>query len=261
MKRLPLLGILLLGLAACGQAGDPQAATAVSTSEEQAIQQPTDEPTIPSATVPAPEAQPAAADSATVAAPTPEPAAPTTVPTGGPIAVTYFTPAQQEGPYYTLDKPADRDNDLVDLAGAADLAAGQIIEFGGRVYNAGGLPAAGLTIEIWQTDANGVYLHPGDPDTEARDRNFQFYGEAITDSSGRYSFRTILPGEYEPRPAHIHFKVKREGQELLTSQFYFSGDPDSAGIDPALLITAVPGEDGEGGAILTGERDIVLNME
>ena len=34
-----------------------------------------------------------------------------------PITVTYFTPAQTEGPYYPVAKPADRDNDLLVLEG------------------------------------------------------------------------------------------------------------------------------------------------
>ena len=33
-----------------------------------------------------------------------------------------------------------------------------------------------------------------------------------------------MPGEYEPRPRHIHFKIKQNGQTLLTSQLYFSDD-------------------------------------
>lgn len=170
------------------------------------------------------------------------------------IEVTYFTPQQQEGPYYTVNKPDDRDNDLVDLVGASGAPEGQILEFGGRIYDADGLPVPGLTVEIWQTDADGVYLHPDDPGTAARDPNFQFYGEATTDEAGRYSFRTIIPGQYEPRPPHIHFKVKQDGQELLTSQFYFS-----EGIDEALLIATVAGQDADGSPILIGERDIVLN--
>ena len=196
-----------------------------------------------------------------VAAPTVEvatvevPAEETAVPAVEAIDVTYFTPAQQEGPYYTVNKPEDRDNDLVDFAGASGVPNGQILEFGGKVYDANGLPVVGLTVEIWQTDENGVYLHPGDPDTASRDPNFQFYGEALTDAAGSYSFRTILPGQYEPRPPHIHFKVKLDGQELLTSQFYFAG----TGEDAALLITAVAAQDAGGNAILIGERDIILS--
>ena len=177
-----------------------------------------------------------------------------------PIEVTYFTPSQQEGPYYTVNKPADRDNDLVDFAGAASPPDGQILEFGGTVYGVDGLPLSGITIEIWQTDASGVYLHPNDPGTDGRDPNFQFYGEALTGTDGRYTFRTILPGLYEPRPRHIHVKVKQNGQELLTTQFYFTGEIDLQGDDAAMLITTESAQDEAGTPILKGQRDIILNI-
>ena len=177
----------------------------------------------------------------------------------GQIEVTYFTPAQQEGPYYTVEKPADRDSDLTVLDGATGTPAGEIIEFGGTIYNANGSPITNAVIEIWQTDASGVYLHPDDPGTNQRDRNFQFYGEAMTDENGRYTFRTILPGLYEPRPRHIHFKVKLNGQELITSQFYFTGESNNQ--PDTLTITPVEGQDAAGNNILTGQRDIILDID
>ncbi|MEZ4591933.1 MAG: hypothetical protein R3D55_12450 [Chloroflexota bacterium] len=172
----------------------------------------------------------------------------------GQIAVSYTTPPQQEGPYYTVDKPADRDNDLTVLDGAAGAPAGEVIAFGGTLYDRNGRVIPNATIEIWQTDANGAYLHPNDPSTAQRDMNFQFYGEAVTDENGAYSFRTIFPGEYEPRPRHIHFKVKLDGETLITSQFYFASD-NSGQPDP-LIITLTPGENGS----QTGQRDIILNV-
>lgn len=186
------------------------------------------------------------------------------------VEVPYFTPSQGEGPYYTVEKPDDRDNDLTVLAGASGQPQGEVIEFFGTMYHASGLPISGAVIEIWQTDSNGVYLHPGDPGTETRDRNFQFYGEATTADDGTYRFRTILPGRYEPRPMHIHFKVLVGGQVVLTSQFYFLGDPSletdglvaGAGSESKhLIITLYEGEDANGNAILIGERDIFLDLK
>lgn len=182
--------------------------------------------------------------------------------------VDYFTPPQGEGPYYPVDKPVDRDSDLTVLEGANGRPDGQIVEFSGTVYDGDGKPAPGMVIEIWQTDSSGVYLHPGDPGTDSRDPNFQFYGESETDAQGGYSFRTILPGHYEPRPRHIHVKVKFEGRELLTTQFYFEGDPELAdeamfnqveGDGRHLVITLVEETDEKGSPVLIGQRDIVLN--
>jgi protocatechuate 3,4-dioxygenase beta subunit len=178
-----------------------------------------------------------------------------------PIEVTYFTPSQQEGPYYPVDKPADRDNDLVDFAEAADSPVGDVLVFSGIVYDRGGMPVEGVVIEIWQTDHSGVYLHPNDPKFEQRDPNFQFYGEARTGADGVYSFRTILPGLYEPRPRHIHSKITLNGAELLTTQFYFSNEGTFSGAEANLVIEIALAEDDKGNPIWVGERDIILDME
>ncbi len=206
-------------VAACsGNVAGPVVSDAPSVRVEDTTVPPT---AIPATNTPEPEtaAVPETAPIEAAAEPTTAPAA--TQPTIEPIEVTYFTPAQQEGPYYTINKPDDRDNDLTIIPGAASVPAGNILELSGKLYDAAGMPISSAIIEIWQTDANGVYLHPGDPQTDQRDMNFQFYGEAVTAVDGRYNFRTILPGEYEPRPRHIHVKVKLDGQELLTTQFYF----------------------------------------
>ncbi len=186
-----------------------------------------------------------------------------------PIDVTFFTPSQGEGPYYTVNKPEDRDNDLTVVAGVSAQPGGEILRFSGKVYAASGFPVEGAVIEIWQTDSNGIYMHPGDPSTDERDPNFQFYGEATTAADGSYWFRTILPGKYEPRPMHIHFKVRVGGQVILTSQFYFQGD-SSLSSDSLftgtgreseyLIITLYEGEDENGDIILMSERDIILNI-
>lgn len=174
--------------------------------------------------------------------------------------VDYVTPSQQEGPYYPVNKPADRDNDLTQLEGASAAPRGDILEFGGTVYDSAGQPLPGILIEIWQTDASGIYDHPGDSNTAQRDRNFQFYGEATTAADGSYSFRTIMPGRYEPRPRHIHIKVKDGAeQELLTTQFYFAGDRQAPGGSAApLLIELNDAQRSDGTPILFGQRDIVL---
>ena len=180
--------------------------------------------------------------------------------------VTYFTPAQTEGPYYPVTKPADRDSDLVIVQGASGRPAGDVVEFGGTLFDADGMPMAGAVIEIWQTDNNGIYAHPNDRRTSRRDANFQFYGESVTAADGTYRFRTILPGYYASRPRHIHVKVKLSERTLLTTQFYFTGDPRQASdsifaalADRTALIVDLAEQTGaEGNPVLSGTRDIVL---
>src|SRR5205807_1994520 len=53
----------------------------------------------------------------------------------------------------------------------------------------------------------------------------QGFGRFLTASSGEYYFRTIKPVAYPGRPApHIHFKIKKGGKELLTTQCYVKGE-------------------------------------
>ncbi len=101
---------------------------------------------------------------------------------------------------------------------------GEVLILYGQVLDVNGNPIPNVVVEIWQTDVNGIYNHPGDRKTNDRDITFQFYGTAMVNKEGWYTFRTILPGEYNPRPRHIHFKVKQNSITLLTSQFYFSDD-------------------------------------
>jgi protocatechuate 3,4-dioxygenase beta subunit len=122
-------------------------------------------------------------------------------------------------------------------------AEGEVIFLTGRILDVDGSPVAGAVIEIWQTDYQGVYDHPGDRKTEIRDRGFQFFGSSTTDSQGRYSFRTILPGEYAPRPPHIHVKIKFEDRVLLVTQFYFQGYGNTPGGRAADLVLELTGDE------------------
>ena len=172
----------------------------------------------------------------------------------------YITPSQAEGPYYPVEKPADRDNDLLIVGGSSELADGDVLSLAGVVYDRVGNPVDGATVEIWQTDSGGVYLHPGDPGFADRDPDFQSYGESVTGPDGVYSFRTLLPGLYGNRPRHIHVKVVLDGEVVLTTQFYFAEEITLTGAEANLLVVIAPAEDDEGNSIWVGERDIVLDL-
>jgi protocatechuate 3,4-dioxygenase beta subunit len=141
------------------------------------------------------------------------------------------TPAMTEGPFYPDTLPLDTDNDLIVINDALTPAVGAITHLTGRVRGPGGSPVRDATVEIWQCDANQVYLHTADSGSRAgqRDRNFQGFGRFTTGSTGEYRFRTIKPVPYPGRPApHIHVKVKRGDRELLTTQFMIAGHPGNA---------------------------------
>jgi protocatechuate 3,4-dioxygenase beta subunit len=141
------------------------------------------------------------------------------------------TPSMTEGPFYPDKLPRDQDNDLIKINDNITPAVGTITQLTGRVLAASGSPIKDATIEIWQCDANAVYLHTADSRRKAdqRDKNFQGFGRFTTASSGEYRFRTIKPVPYPGRPApHIHVKVKRGDRELLTTQIFIRGHEGNA---------------------------------
>ena len=125
-----------------------------------------------------------------------------------------------EGPFYPTEKQSDEDNDLINVKGKSNSAKGDVLNLQGIVVNENGKPQGNVIIEIWQTDTNGLYRHPRDKSRGTRDQFSQYWGRAQTDQEGNYSFKTLIPGEYEPRPTHIHFKVWVDGRVVLTSQIY-----------------------------------------
>jgi protocatechuate 3,4-dioxygenase beta subunit len=135
------------------------------------------------------------------------------------------TPAQTEGPFYPNKLPLDTDNDLIIVNDSLTPAVGDITHLSGIVYDGKGNPVRNALVEIWQVDGKGVYLHTDDSSRRERDKNFQGFGRFLTGSSGEYYFRTVKPVAYPGRTPHIHFKIKREGKELLTTQCYIKGDP------------------------------------
>jgi protocatechuate 3,4-dioxygenase beta subunit len=139
------------------------------------------------------------------------------------------TPRQTEGPFYPDHLPLDRDNDLLIVGDRTTPAIGEVTHLTGRVLDTGGSPLRGVTVEIWQVDGRGVYLHSRSGNTASgRDQNFQGFGRFETGSTGEYRFRTVKPVAYPGRTPHIHVKVKRGDRELLTTQCYVKGDPGNA---------------------------------
>jgi protocatechuate 3,4-dioxygenase beta subunit len=138
------------------------------------------------------------------------------------------TPQLTEGPFYPDKLPLDTDNDLIIVNNALTPAVGEITHLTGRLLDTTGSPIRNATIEIWQCDANQVYLNTRDSSSkkDQQDRNFQGFGRFVTGSTGAYYFRTIKPVPYPGRPApHIHVKVKKGGRELLTTQINIAGHP------------------------------------
>lgn len=181
-----------------------------------------------------------------------------------------LTPPQTEGPFYPDRLPLDTNNDLLIINDSITPAVGEITHLTGRVLSRNGSPIRNATVEIWQVDNNGAYLHSRSGNREKRDANFQGFGSFLTGSKGEYYFRTIKPVPYPGRTPHIHFAVKVPGQEKFITQCYVRGEPQNErdGIlrsirDPkareAVLVDFAPIPDSRIGE-LAANFDIVLGF-
>ena len=120
-------------------------------------------------------------------------------------------------------------------------AKGQVLQLSGTVMDTDGKPVPDVIIDIWNSDADGVYdlKNPG----QALDPSeFKFRGLLRTDAAGRYEVETVVPGKYKIpgklpgfeaydgvlRPSHIHLMTSHNGTVPLITQIYFAGDPEIA---------------------------------
>src|SRR5262245_4725054 len=84
-----------------------------------------------------------------------------------------LTAPQTEGPFYPDHLPLDTDNDLLIVNNAITPAVGEVTFLSGRLLDASGAPLRNTTIEIWQCDANGAYIHSRTGNADKHDKNFQ----------------------------------------------------------------------------------------
>ena len=141
------------------------------------------------------------------------------------------TAPSTEGPFYPDTMPLDTDNDLLIINDAITPAIGTVVYLDGRIMSASGEPIRNAFVEIWQVDAKGSYLHTGGRAKGGADTNFQGYGRFITDTQGRYFFRTIKPVSYTLggfRSPHIHVAISRNGRRVFTTQMATKGDATHA---------------------------------
>jgi protocatechuate 3,4-dioxygenase beta subunit len=142
------------------------------------------------------------------------------------------TASMTEGPFYPDKMPLDTDNDLLIINDAITPATGEITHLSGRVLSASGEPVRNAFVEIWQVDSMSSYHHSKGRNPKGFDPNFQGYGRFLTDSRGRYYFRTVKPVPYQLgetfRTPHVHFAVSRSGRRIFTTQMLIKGHRDNS---------------------------------
>jgi protocatechuate 3,4-dioxygenase beta subunit len=135
----------------------------------------------------------------------------------GAMCVLY--PPQTIGPCYA-EMPPTRE-DISDGMTGLPLRLSFLV-----VRSDGCTPVPDASIDIWHSSYHGIYsAFEGNticnPGTEEVLSERFCRGVQVTDADGKAHFSTIFPGWYTGRTIHIHFTVRVDGLEAITSQLYF----------------------------------------
>ena len=135
-------------------------------------------------------------------------------------------PERTEGPYF-VDEKLIRSNIRSDARTGA-IKPGVPLDLRFNVSRIDGGACAflpGALVDIWHTDAQGLYSDIGSDGTGGQ--TF-LRGAQMTDAQGVARFQTIYPGWYRGRTVHIHFKIRASnpngGTYEFTSQLFFNDD-------------------------------------
>jgi protocatechuate 3,4-dioxygenase beta subunit len=132
------------------------------------------------------------------------------------------TSAAAEGPFYVANAPQASDIN-------PGKSPGQPMRIGGTVYSEDGItPIRDAKIELWHSDASGAYHPNGNGDIARYPRSeINLRGVTRTDAQGRYTFTSIVPGHYDERRRHLHWKVSAPGHRPVTTQSYWLAERGS----------------------------------
>ena len=141
------------------------------------------------------------------------------------------TPTTVLGPFHIEDSPV-----LASGESMAEGVPGEPCYVTGQVRGLDGKPLAGVVLDVWQADTDGLYESQIPGQDEARLRALYTTGD-----DGTFCVRTVNPKGYSIpmdgpvgaliskteishfRPAHIHFLLSAPGHESLVSCIYRRG--------------------------------------
>lgn len=134
-----------------------------------------------------------------------------------------------EGPLYPPSE-IPWASDLTRLSGSSGRAQGQLLYLFGTITDRQCRPVSKAVLEIWQTDNNGIYKHPRQPNQASLDPNFRYFARTKTADDGTYLFKTIVPVKYRfldlERAPHIHIRMRHPDQGALLTEVEFEGEDD-----------------------------------
>ncbi|NMO18699.1 protocatechuate 3,4-dioxygenase [Pyxidicoccus fallax] len=121
-------------------------------------------------------------------------------------------------------------------------------------------PIPGASVDIWHAAPEGLYSG-GDAsdfctsgDATARAARW-FRGVQTTDANGRVEFDTCFPGWYSSRTIHIHFTIRVNGNEYVTSQLFFDDALDDE------IVNTQPLYNTRGPRDTTNSNDTVISAD
>src|SRR6266702_2012311 len=133
----------------------------------------------------------------------------------------------EEGPYFVDDSATGflRSNILSNLDGSS-TQTGIPLVLTIYVYDAKSScsPMQSVQVDIWHCNASGIY---SDESVESTLGQTWLRGYQITDSTGKVTFTTIVPGWYQGRTTHIHLRLRSTYDETSnsgtnTTQIFFN---------------------------------------
>ncbi|MBV8525498.1 MAG: intradiol ring-cleavage dioxygenase [Acetobacteraceae bacterium] len=128
-----------------------------------------------------------------------------------------ITPQSIEGPFY-FDPALHRADISEGLPGVPLALQFHVVEAGSCS------PVANARMDVWHADPLGRYsgyTHQGDSRRVTTAGQTFLRGTQFSDSQGRVTFKTLYPGWYPGRTAHVHFKLFLDRRSVLTGQMYF----------------------------------------
>ncbi|OLP60582.1 6-chlorohydroxyquinol-1,2-dioxygenase [Xaviernesmea oryzae] len=138
------------------------------------------------------------------------------------------------GPFHVADAP--------ELPLGANICLdqkGEDMVIGGRILDIEGRPIENAVLDVWQANDEGFY----DVQQQGIQPDFNLRGIFRTGSDGYYWFRAVKPkyypipddgpvgqllaalGRHPYRPAHLHYIIKADGFETLTTHIFDPDDP------------------------------------
>lgn len=144
------------------------------------------------------------------------------IPLPAPAAACTLTPEQTLGPFFVDEKLQRSDLTANATEGAVRGGVPLTLALTIQQFGAGGCAALkGAQVDIWHTDAVGVYSDERSENTVGKTflRGYQ-----LTDASGLVRFKTIYPGWYRGRTAHIHVLIRTPAANAAyqyATQLYF----------------------------------------